>query len=198
MKRWIALGAVAVVALLMAGCQEMAAPSGDPPESEQPSASSERPSTQRILRFASAQAVDDGTIDVRTATGWQKRGNKWWPLGWSAPARVTEFNIWERGNGTGKIRVFSRDNLSGTVVTFAGGVQATVQQKRSRFHAADLTPANLQAVLAAEAEHPEPDPPPVEEVQEPEPEPVPEPEPESEPESGPESDKLSLTIDSAL
>jgi hypothetical protein len=185
--KWLTVGIIAIIVLMMAGCaeiipQEPQAKIEDSLESEERSTYDQWPSwgtgSGRLLMSASVkgassrsisstQATTGGTIDVTSASSWDKVGNKWWPSGWTRPSNIVEFNIWERPSGTGKVRVFSGDNIDNATIQFAGGISKTIVRKSNRreFFAVDLTSSELRTVLNAPPE--EPSPPPVIEVEEP-------------------------------
>ena len=123
--------AAAILALLLAGCDALV-----PANTEQAQASE-----PRVIVAATTTAIEVAP------TSWELRtANRWWPVGWAAPAYVSEFNIWERANGTALVRVFSGRNLAGATVT-AGDVTVTLHRRRAGLYVANITASQLKAML---------------------------------------------------
>ena len=79
--------------------------------------------------------ADSSGIDF-TGTQWYQKGNILWPSG-IVDQRVE--NIWVRPNGTGKVRAFSDDDMTGLVVDFGDIEVALESATRRRFYFANLT-----------------------------------------------------------
>ena len=91
---------------------------------------------------------DAVVTDVLDLTGVDLRmdGAHLRPVDWHDP-RVKTFDVWVRGNGTGKVRVFSGVDLDGVVVDF-GDVEVTLQAHPGRkgWHFANLTAAQVKEI----------------------------------------------------
>ena len=79
--------------------------------------------------------ADSSGIDF-TGTEWYQKGSILWPSG-IVDQRVE--NIWVRPNGTGKVRAFSDDDMTGLVVDFGDIEVALESATRRRFYFANLT-----------------------------------------------------------
>ena len=118
------------------------------------------PAAIMAIMLAALPAIGATTLDLTGAT--LERGERpqrtdyLYPASWTQPTDISEFNIWIRSNGTGKLRVLSSADYDGTTVRFAGGIEATLHRQRAGFYAHDLSPAQVN-VLRAET-HPRPSP----------------------------------------
>ena len=66
--------------------------------------------------------------------------------GWSQPSDISEFNIWIRGNGTGKVRIKSSEDRTGDVVDF-GSVEVTlVVNEAGTLYFANLAPEQVTSI----------------------------------------------------
>ena len=76
-------------------------------------------------------------------TEWYQKGSILWPSG-IVDQRVE--NIWVRPNGTGKVRAFSDDDMTGLVVDF-GDIEVVLESAtRRRFYFANLTAAQVKEI----------------------------------------------------
>ena len=126
---------VVSLALVLASCTEVVTPTAKVADPDR--------LNPRFLQVASTV-----TWDASDAS-WEKRGNKYWPVGWEVPDEsVTEFNIWERPNGTGKVRAISSEDLSGVVVAFGEDLSVTLRRARPTFYTENLTAEQLANVIA--------------------------------------------------
>ena len=84
------------------------------------------------------------SVTLLGPTSWEKRGVKWWPTDNWTPPGSTEFNIWERSNGTGLIRSAQSD----CDLTLGWGDETyQLSQRRTGLCVANLTEAELDAIV---------------------------------------------------
>ena len=90
------------------------------------------------------------TLDLTGATFERgerpQRTDYLYPANWTQPTDISEFNIWIRSDGTGKIRVLSSEDHDRTTVRFTGGIEVRLHRQRAGFYTHDLSAAQVNVL----------------------------------------------------